>query len=221
LIYQILSTLFEYLPSLASKLLQNKGPEQLLSAQLSPVAVDPPATPFGGICDEFVTKEENPIKNSTSLEKDKFNAAVGTEDFVDVQNTGNFITNISPSISSDESRQPHELKDSFEDRRNLVSKEVSTNLALGWTLLDMSCPNCGMPLMTDPDAKNEVCVLCNTVGELGKTTVLTKEKHTNEVGLNSSCIPFQQQEKSENIEPSLILYPRLTGCCVGCWVAAF
>ena len=54
----------------------------------------------------------------------------------------------------------------FEEKRERVGKEIGKRMLQGWTLLDMSCPNCVMPLLTDEDGENEICVLCGVVGQL-------------------------------------------------------
>lgn len=53
-----------------------------------------------------------------------------------------------------------ELRNSFENKRDKVSKEIGSRMQKGWTLLDMTCPQCAMPLMTDTTRSNEICVLC-------------------------------------------------------------
>jgi uncharacterized Zn finger protein (UPF0148 family) len=59
-----------------------------------------------------------------------------------------------------------QIHEDFEEKRLVVSKEIGKRMLQGWTLLDMSCPNCVMPLLTDEDGKNEICVLCGVVGKL-------------------------------------------------------
>ena len=51
----------------------------------------------------------------------------------------------------------------FETKRHLVSKEIGKRMIGGWTLLDLSCPNCVMPLMTDGQGGQETCVMCGPV----------------------------------------------------------
>jgi uncharacterized Zn finger protein (UPF0148 family) len=55
-----------------------------------------------------------------------------------------------------------ELKEDFETKRTYVSKEIGRKMMQGWTLLDVSCDECMMPLMHNPDLNEETCVLCGT-----------------------------------------------------------
>jgi uncharacterized Zn finger protein (UPF0148 family) len=70
-----------------------------------------------------------------------------------------------PSAPSSHSihRPVRELEEDFDAKRSVVSKEIGKRLLKGWTLLDMACPYCVMPLMTDKVAVNEICVLCGPV----------------------------------------------------------
>ena len=68
--------------------------------------------------------------------------------------------------SPTKTRSTAQLQEDFDTKRNMVSKEIGKRMLKGWTLLDMSCPNCVMPLMTDPGGKDEHCVLCGLVGQL-------------------------------------------------------
>lgn len=92
------------------------------------------------------------------------------------------------------------LTKEVEKKRDLVSKEIGKRMLKGWTLLDASCPKCVMPLMTDLDRVNEVCVLCGIVGAISdKTTAslsswstrLTAETRTSKQS-RSSKSPFSQ-----------------------------
>ena len=71
---------------------------------------------------------------------------------------------VSPTGSA--TRSVSELKEDFESKRNYVSKEIGRKMMQGWMLLDMSCPECMMPLLSDPQIGQETCVLC------GPTTTL-------------------------------------------------
>mmetsp|Transcript_52635 Transcript_52635/g.127579 ORF Transcript_52635/g.127579 Transcript_52635/m.127579 type:complete len:991 (+) Transcript_52635:182-3154(+) len=51
----------------------------------------------------------------------------------------------------------------FEEKRDLVSKEIGQRMLLGWTLLDASCPKCVMPLMMDNLGNRDICVLHGAV----------------------------------------------------------
>ena len=48
-------------------------------------------------------------------------------------------------------------------QREDVRKEISKKILQGFKLLDMTCPTCEMPLLTDMNNKSEHCVLCGTV----------------------------------------------------------
>lgn len=87
------------------------------------------------------------------------------------------IGRASPSMT----RSVEELEADFEEKRDIVSKEISRKMTLGWTLLDRSCPNCVMPLMTDEKGRDEVCMLCGVVGVLQskqpKKTQVLQDSH--------------------------------------------
>jgi uncharacterized Zn finger protein (UPF0148 family) len=53
--------------------------------------------------------------------------------------------------------------DDFESKRDRVSKDIGRKMIEGWTLLDLSCPHCVMPLMIDGLGGQETCVLCGPV----------------------------------------------------------
>ncbi len=58
-----------------------------------------------------------------------------------------------------------EIQKEFEIERDMVSKEIGKRMLEGWTLLDLSCPNCVMPLMTNTEGQTEICMLCGTIGK--------------------------------------------------------
>src|SRR3569623_300364 len=58
------------------------------------------------------------------------------------------------------------LQENFESKRSLVTKEIGKRMMKGWNLLDASSPYSVMPLMTDLDQKNEICVLCGVIGAI-------------------------------------------------------
>ena len=66
-------------------------------------------------------------------------------------------------------RTVRELQEDFDVKRRVVSKEIGKRMLKGWTLLDMACPYCVMPLMTDVSGKNEICVLCGPVKKGSKS----------------------------------------------------
>ena len=57
-----------------------------------------------------------------------------------------------------------QLHKDFESKRSAVSKEISVKISQGWTLLNLTCPRCVMPLMLDSHGQNEVCLVCGVVG---------------------------------------------------------
>lgn len=77
---------------------------------------------------------------------------------------------ISPMPSDARSRQQQRaignLQQNFEKKRNMVTQEIGKRMMKGWNLLDASCPYCVMPLMTDLDGRDEICVLCGVVGRV-------------------------------------------------------
>ncbi|GKY98004.1 hypothetical protein MPSEU_000758500 [Mayamaea pseudoterrestris] len=65
---------------------------------------------------------------------------------------------------------PSEINvENYETKRDFVSKEIGKRMLKGWTLLQASCPQCTMPLMTDLDKRKEICVLCGVVGLAAQT----------------------------------------------------
>ena len=79
------------------------------------------------------------------------------------------------------SPQVDEVNEEFEEKRQRVGKEIGKRMLQGWTLLDMSCPNCVMPLLTDEDGENEICVLCGVVGQLEPENTTRQLKTTESV----------------------------------------
>jgi len=69
-----------------------------------------------------------------------------------------------------------QIHEDFEVKREKVSKEIGKRMLQGWTLLDMSCPKCVMPLLTDENGENEICVLCGVVGQLSPEDETLPEK---------------------------------------------
>ena len=53
----------------------------------------------------------------------------------------------------------------FENRRSDVSKQMALKMSQGWTLLNTRCPQCVMPLMSDPSGRNEICLVCGITGK--------------------------------------------------------
>ena len=77
----------------------------------------------------------------------------------------------------------------FDEKRDLVSKEIGQRMLLGWTLLDASCPKCVMPLMMDNLGNRDICVLHGAVEPqtLDEPTVEETEYQT-ETGSQSEAI---------------------------------
>lgn len=66
---------------------------------------------------------------------------------------------VSPSVL----RSVEEIQEDFETKRDVVSKVIGRKMLEGWTLLDVSCPKCVMPLMSDNNGEPNICVLCGPV----------------------------------------------------------
>lgn len=47
--------------------------------------------------------------------------------------------------------------------RQLVSQEISHLMSLGWILRDSLCPQCFMPLVSEHEESNDLCILCGEV----------------------------------------------------------
>jgi uncharacterized Zn finger protein (UPF0148 family) len=70
-------------------------------------------------------------------------------------------------------------QEEFEEKRDMVSKEIGKRMLLGWILLDASCPKCVMPLMMDNVGNSDVCVLCGPVEQyFDDSTIKTTEMQT-------------------------------------------
>ena len=76
----------------------------------------------------------------------------------------------SSPVSSPTAHTATEVQDDFESKRSMVSKEIGKRMVDGWTLLDVSCPTCVMPLMMDTAGKTDICVLCGNVDTAVKPT---------------------------------------------------
>lgn len=86
------------------------------------------------------------------------------DDDDDVEKDDNVKQSYAPPPSEGLSRDhgPH-VGDDFESKRHLVSQEIGRKMIEGWTLLDLSCPHCVMPLMADGLGGQETCVICGPV----------------------------------------------------------
>jgi uncharacterized Zn finger protein (UPF0148 family) len=91
-----------------------------------------------------------------------------------------------------------EIHKDFERKRNAVSKEIGKKMLQGWILLDLSCPNCVMPLMTDGDGEREICILCGDVGQFGNYDDSTKA--TSVATTVDKTVPYAQLNASDKIE---------------------
>ena len=56
-----------------------------------------------------------------------------------------------------------ELETDFSVKRRIVSKEIGKRMLKGWTLLDLACPYCVMPLMVNSKGAKVSCVLCGPI----------------------------------------------------------
>ena len=66
--------------------------------------------------------------------------------------------------------------DDFEQKREIVSKEIGKRMMMGWQLIDASCPRCIMPLMMDDLGNSDICVLCGEMEQhFDASTIATKE----------------------------------------------
>jgi uncharacterized Zn finger protein (UPF0148 family) len=81
----------------------------------------------------------------------------------------------SPSGSA--ARSVTELKDDFEAKRLYVSREIGKMMMKGWMLLDLSCSECLMPLLSDPQTGQETCVLCGPSATLPMAITVDEQKH--------------------------------------------
>jgi uncharacterized Zn finger protein (UPF0148 family) len=57
-----------------------------------------------------------------------------------------------------EAKKSDPLRD--EKNKDLINKEIGKKMIEGWTVLDASCPDCALPLLTDTQSKDAICVLC-------------------------------------------------------------
>jgi uncharacterized Zn finger protein (UPF0148 family) len=81
--------------------------------------------------------------------------------------------NLAPSPTSQGGASPRHitnLQSNFAMKRAMVTKEIGQRMMRGWNLIDASCPNCVMPLMTDLRKVDEICVLCGVVGSIMNET---------------------------------------------------
>jgi uncharacterized Zn finger protein (UPF0148 family) len=80
------------------------------------------------------------------------------------------------SKSAEDGPLSYAPQDDFEQKRDLVSKEIGKRMLMGWTLLDASCPTCVMPLMMDNNGYSGICVLCGPVEAFfDASTIKTKD----------------------------------------------
>jgi len=105
------------------------------------------------------------------------------------------------------------IKEDFDTKRNLVSKEIGKKMMQGWTLLDGSCPTCVMPLMTDGEGGPDTCVLC---GPLPLAEVLTAPHPSSEESTQRSLpvaevltAPHPSSEESTQRSGDLKEIPKL------------
>lgn len=68
-----------------------------------------------------------------------------------------------PPVDLEGGKHGELLSSDFESKRHLVSQEIGKKMIEGWLLLDLSCPICVMPLMSDGEGGQETCVICGPV----------------------------------------------------------
>lgn len=107
--------------------------------------------------------------------------------------------NLSINISkSGEERAYYDPQDDFEQKRDLVSKEIGKRMLMGWTLLDASCPTCVMPLMMDNVGNRDICVLCGPIEQIfDASTIKTRDM---DYRLDNDGA-LEAEEKKEDIIP--------------------
>lgn len=96
------------------------------------------------------------------------------------------------SKSAEEGALTYAPHDDFEQKRDIVSKEIGKRMLMGWTLLDASCPTCVMPLMMDDNGHKDICVLCGPLEPIfDASTIRTKDMDY-----------ALEEEKKDEIDPS-------------------
>jgi uncharacterized Zn finger protein (UPF0148 family) len=103
----------------------------------------------------------------------------------------------------------------FESKRSAVSQKMAEKMAEGWTLLNLTCPQCVMPLMSDGNGRSEICLLCGVVGSHGDGSVATEStgsqstdhsmKSSDEDSLSSGAEPSVSGSKSKKKEATATL----------------
>ncbi|KAG7337904.1 hypothetical protein IV203_022434 [Nitzschia inconspicua] len=94
---------------------------------------------------------------------------------------------------------PH---DDFEEKRDMVSKEIGKRMLMGWTLLDASCPTCVMPLMMDDSGNKDICVLCGPLEPtFDASTIKTKDMDY----AIDKAFSIEEEEKKKDISPNATL----------------
>jgi uncharacterized Zn finger protein (UPF0148 family) len=96
-------------------------------------------------------------------------------------------------------RSVQELQDDFEAKRNMVSKEIGKRMIQGWTLLDMSCPNCVMPLMSDTEGHGEICVLCGLISRIVEPDHSTMQSKDSEGDEYQNITRDSEGDEDQNI----------------------
>ena len=112
------------------------------------------------------TKEEEEIvkepDQKSELEKDS--------------NSSNAVKAPSPTENSRSQKSIRKMnEEDFAAKRAFVSKEIGQRMIQGWTLLDVACPFCVMPLMTEKSGGEHICVVCGNL-EVKKKEEEQKEK---------------------------------------------
>lgn len=70
--------------------------------------------------------------------------------------------------------------------RQLVSQEISHLMSMGWILRDSLCPQCFMPLVSEHEESDDICILCGKVSNSallnGAVQDFSKDDVSNEAG---------------------------------------
>lgn len=112
-------------------------------------------------------------------------------------------------VSEANHKSVKELPIDFDIKRDQVSKEIGQRLAKGWMLLNASCRQCSMPLLTDTFLKSECCVLC---GILDTNKSIPKDPKplqplSPNAGKRSNDPSFSQQVLRKPLEPTAMDTP--------------
>eukprot|EP00559_Dactyliosolen_fragilissimus_P005882 CAMPEP_0184859864 /NCGR_PEP_ID=MMETSP0580-20130426/4834_1 /TAXON_ID=1118495 /ORGANISM="Dactyliosolen fragilissimus" /LENGTH=1227 /DNA_ID=CAMNT_0027356717 /DNA_START=26 /DNA_END=3709 /DNA_ORIENTATION=- len=94
---------------------------------------------------------------------------------------------------------PNSVKElDFESKRNIVSREICKRMLDGWKLLDFPCPFCTMPLMSQKDHDDEICIICGPVES--DSGAEKKDENFQQDGIQTKPVstPDSHEAKTEN-----------------------